>query len=69
MKGLVCVAEMAEGWMRLSSPKWCASEFAVLKLNCMVVKTSIMGSSGAGRVSAASVVTAGRQTGRTAVVW
>lgn len=38
----------------------------MLKLNCVVVKTSIMGSSGAGRVSAASVVTAGHQTGRTA---
>lgn len=66
VKGLVCVAEVAEGWMWLSPPKWYTSELAVLKLNCVVVKTSIMGSSGAGRVSAASVVTAGHQTGRTA---
>lgn len=50
----------------LPSP-WCVntSEFAVLKLNWVVVKTSIMGSSGVGRVSAASMVTAGCQTGKT----
>lgn len=68
-KGLVCIAEKTEAWMCPSPPKRCTSEFTVLKLNRVVVKTSIMGGCGVGHISAASVVTSGCQTGKTAVVW